>query len=72
MTRASASIESADATTQSWLVEVIQANETDFSRDGGAAKLSGRLRAAEAEESRGLSPELAVADEKFPHPLRSE
>jgi hypothetical protein len=33
------------------------------------AKLSGWLGGAEAEQSRGLSTRLAVADEQFPDPL---
>src|SRR5579875_803338 len=51
-----------------WPVEVVQADQGYFSRGGGAAKLPGGLRAAEAEQPGGLGPRVAVADEKFPHP----
>ena len=43
-------------------VEVVETNEADFLPSGGMAKLSGWLCGAEAEQSRGLSTRLAVAD----------
>lgn len=52
-----------DSSTRPLTVEVVEANEADFVRSGGMAKLSGWLCGAEAEQSRGLSTRLAVADE---------
>jgi hypothetical protein len=52
-----------DSATRTLTVEVVEAKEADFLRNGGMAELSGWLCSAEAEQSRGLSTRLAVADE---------
>jgi hypothetical protein len=50
-------------------VEIVEADEADFLRSGGLAKLSEWLGGAEAEQSRGLSPGLDHLRGLQPHPL---